>query len=779
MKMLLQMAVLGLAVQSFAADGFTTDPWGTARLDSDYQPSRVDSILFSQDFENGWDGWMGVDMTASDPQWHTSDFFAHDGNSWWSGNEDIGGYDNHWLQILETPAVAISGAAELSFMLQYATEAPGGEPAGYDGWDGCNLWISVDGADFEVATGLSVPYDVTSLYSFGDEFNMGPGIAGWADAADWQEVTMDLSGYAGSTVAFRFAFCSDGAYATADNPNIFGMQVDDILIVEGETTLLENDADGIATPSEFTPSTGGASGQTWTISDEDSHSPSHSANGAIADGLSNALVSPFFLLPAELDMWLEFWILCDMADFDGNNDNTLEDYYHVEVSTDGITWTTLFYDYGDATRPGGSGWQDYIPGLPFNGNVEMSLNAWAGEEIQLRWRLTTDWNDDGGTGTGLWIDDVEIWGSDVPGNDLACINILPAYPRTNGVETEVFVEYANLGSSDLTQVQAWMVVDDILDGPILPRMDIPALGFADRTYDWTPGNFGLTELKSYANNPDDQVPANDTLWAGPFDVMPAGMYQFGYNYGEVMSYWPSTAAGEGPGGLFTIGDEVDEPIMLTDVVCALYADVANANNTVTVHIYEDNDGTVGAELFSDDYTVMIDGGFYSEVTFSLGAGVPVDGNVWVWIELVDGYPFPLGDDMIWNGGHYFIGSMGDFDLGFSEGAQGNELAMWLLGETDTAVGQQIGAPQAFDLQPAFPNPFNPTTQLSFRAQAGDELSLVVYNLQGQEVATLFEGKATGFSQNATFDGSALSSGVYMARLSGDSQSSTQKLVLVK
>jgi len=56
----------------------------------------------------------------------------------------------------------------------------------------------------------------------------------------------------------------------------------------------------------------------------------------------------------------------------------------------------------------------------------------------------------------------------------------------------------------------------------------------------------------------------------------------------------------------------------------------------------------------------------------------------------------------------------------------------------------------------------------------------VYNVLGQEVATLFEGTQRNGNYSVTFDGSTLASGVYIYRLqSGEGASIAKKLVLMK
>ena len=65
-----------------------------------WSPTDEDVAIFQEDWENGIGGWETVDVTATGLAWHTDDFNAYSGKSWWCGDPVIGGYDNHWLQYL-------------------------------------------------------------------------------------------------------------------------------------------------------------------------------------------------------------------------------------------------------------------------------------------------------------------------------------------------------------------------------------------------------------------------------------------------------------------------------------------------------------------------------------------------------------------------------------------------------------------------------------------------------------------------------------------------------
>jgi hypothetical protein len=88
-------------------------------------------------------------------------------------------------------------------------------------------------------------------------------------------------------------------------------------------------------------------------------------------------------------------------------------------------------------------------------------------------------------------------------------------------------------------------------------------------------------------------------------------------------------------------------------------------------------------------------------------------------------------------------------------------------------------PNEFVLQQNFPNPFNPETQIRYSVPHSSFVSLKVYNLMGQEVATLFEGIRQQGNYTAIFDGTGLSSGVYLYRMTAENFMVMKKTMLLK
>lgn len=88
-------------------------------------------------------------------------------------------------------------------------------------------------------------------------------------------------------------------------------------------------------------------------------------------------------------------------------------------------------------------------------------------------------------------------------------------------------------------------------------------------------------------------------------------------------------------------------------------------------------------------------------------------------------------------------------------------------------------PREMKLYPAYPNPFNPSTIVSFALPESANVTLEVYNSAGQRVAVLADGMRSEGQHNVTFDGSNLSSGIYIIHLSALGERAVNKVTLIK
>ncbi len=88
-------------------------------------------------------------------------------------------------------------------------------------------------------------------------------------------------------------------------------------------------------------------------------------------------------------------------------------------------------------------------------------------------------------------------------------------------------------------------------------------------------------------------------------------------------------------------------------------------------------------------------------------------------------------------------------------------------------------PDEYSLSQNYPNPFNPTTIISFELPEAAKVKLVVYDLLGQVVKTLADGNYEAGSYKKNFDGTDLSSGVYIYELKANDVLLKHKMVLMK
>ena len=305
---------------------------------------------------------LDIQASSDSSAWH------HTGSSYWCGIEENGGYEDGWLQFLDTQPITIPEGATLQAEMKWAIEDTVGaadadvSEGWIDGWDAVNVRISDDGGlTWELLIGDD-PYDFYSGYGWvyngakAGENGTHSLASGWSGDEDWHNVEFDLIDYSGQDVIIRFAFGSDPAYSTIDNDQLKGIFLNDITITDdaGMNTVL------------------------YTAED---------AYGGIHFDSSSYLWADIF------------------HDYHGGVcKNSLEEMQ--EYSIKGLCEEAGFYW---DSRPGSYDWEEYQSGMAYNSNIYMDISSYAGEEIVIKFTSWYDDNDDGGVGTGLFIDDFTIY----------------------------------------------------------------------------------------------------------------------------------------------------------------------------------------------------------------------------------------------------------------------------------------------------------------------------------------------------------------------------------
>ncbi len=98
----------------------------------------------------------------------------------------------------------------------------------------------------------------------------------------------------------------------------------------------------------------------------------------------------------------------------------------------------------------------------------------------------------------------------------------------------------------------------------------------------------------------------------------------------------------------------------------------------------------------------------------------------------------------------------------------------------TSNEDELGTePLKFGLDQNYPNPFNPSTNITFTLSESGNASLKVYNMLGQEVATLANERMNSGLHSYNFDASQLASGMYIYQLKAQNQTVTKRMMLIK
>jgi hypothetical protein len=116
------------------------------------------------------------------------------------------------------------------------------------------------------------------------------------------------------------------------------------------------------------------------------------------------------------------------------------------------------------------------------------------------------------------------------------------------------------------------------------------------------------------------------------------------------------------------------------------------------------------------------------------------------------------------------------DIGF--GLQNSSL--FTLEWTSTSVdSEEEGVPVGFSLESIYPNPFNPTANVTYHLDAPAHVTVSVYDMLGRHVATLANGIHAAGRHQVTFDATDRPSGLYIVRMEGPTHRHSQTVSLIR
>lgn len=111
-------------------------------------------------------------------------------------------------------------------------------------------------------------------------------------------------------------------------------------------------------------------------------------------------------------------------------------------------------------------------------------------------------------------------------------------------------------------------------------------------------------------------------------------------------------------------------------------------------------------------------------------------------------------------------------------------AQFQLVTLETGAQGSPSVPQAYRLEQNYPNPFNPSTTIGYYLENGGQVELAIYNLLGRKIRTLLSEYVSAGEHRVVWDGcdgngEAVSSGVYLYRLTVGGHSEAKKMILMK
>jgi hypothetical protein len=131
-------------------------------------------------------------------------------------------------------------------------------------------------------------------------------------------------------------------------------------------------------------------------------------------------------------------------------------------------------------------------------------------------------------------------------------------------------------------------------------------------------------------------------------------------------------------------------------------------------------------------------------------------------------------DTVWNSDSFTFEKLGP-----GNGIPVNGWANYGEGFEAWATESEFETPDEFVLFGNYPNPFNPTTVLSYQLSTPGHVELSIYDINGRSVAELVNGWRDTGSHEVTFDATTLASGLYLYRLEAGDFTSVKKMVLMK
>ena len=794
---------------------------GIALLLAAFVGAQEYDTLFFDGFESGD---LGEWQEAIAPvQWHiTSGSHAIDGNSWWSGNEDMGGYSDYWMHLLVTPEIELPASPDgdllLTASVDISVETPPATPETLapgiyvDGWDGAQVRITTDGGETWHILEPEGGYPCHMMYGFLVNEGDTSVAAGWCGTFS-DDVTFDLSEYAGQTVQIAFVMASDVSYNTADDPSLYGFVVDNIEVADASTSYFLEDADDHTTEMDtinmsFAP-------PLPVVTDVEAYEGTYSMFAQNDYNAAYAVVTPPVHLPDDFLGTVSYRVYRDALDYEGDSDGYLDDYYLVFVSTDGgLSWNRLIYDwYHEGSDPE---WAlcEHTEGYNATWEAGLDLYDYRGEDVMIKFLFLFDDNDDGGAGTGFYVDNVAIYGVHGFNHDAGVAEIVTG-PVNLGEPVVLNFGVMGYGVETATPRLHYAIYDSATGTEIVSDdLGLTSVGLFEEKFlstTWTPDSAGTYNIAAWTTYPLDEDNSNDTAMITLH--IEEDLWELGYDDGVPDTYSiiiDTTAYGPFMVFLNGLGDTIE---VYQDGIAVQFDSPSDDAHLVSLSFRGIGQGNVAFKIFEYNETDGVSGFPDAEFEFTLPDDFPVtaEHSQWITFPVEEDYILPeqfavlvcAADEESWvnvsadRDATEFRTYISEYDptFGFYTHTS-QDMFVPYIDSVGAMIRCKVSIPGGIEekdlatlpakvvLLTNTPNPFNPATEIKFELPASQTVRLEVVDINGKVVRTLVNGDLDAGVHSVRWDGkdtsgSDMPSGIYFYRLSTDGGSVSRKMMLVR
>jgi hypothetical protein len=464
------------------------------------------------------------------------------------------------------------------------------------------------------------------------------------------------------------------------------------------------------------------------------------------------------------------------TDFPAFNASGME-YLHIDIWVAEGTNRMVKVSPVDNSGSGPSEVLVEVPVTPGAWNsVDLPIEAFSGMTWQSVFQLKFDgqFNADGSANTtpfNVYLDNIFFWKSATSADDDATLSDLQIDGETiDGFNPNVrnYTFDIPVGSTDVPQITLATPTNANATATITQATEVPGTATVDVVS--ANGQVERTYSVAFTNNfPGEAPPAQPSR--NPQDVI--SILSDAYTNIEVDSYsaeWDNSSY-----EFVTVGGAT---VMRIDFGNFIGIDFNSNRQDMSEMTHFHLNFWTANDTFDKSFNLKFSewGGTNQEVSafeysITMASDPPIADGVWVTVDV------PLDSWTPVNASSVVRGDVAQFIISSNlDVVYVANVYVYKEGGVSTEPGQ---SPIRFELNQNYPNPFNPTTNITYSIPNSGDVTLEVFNVMGQRVATLINGVQAAGSHSATFDASNLSSGVYMYRLGFEGTVQTRQMLLVK